>query len=186
MISELAFEKRSAVAVSRTVRTMVGFYPCSYILGIYGAPVTSECFLCRCVDIGTRAYNGGGLGRVSSARRMQARTYRRPHTRSLCRRLPSTSSFLFVQSAQSRILSSGNGPTMSSKRHAPTADPSSSKHTATPSKKKSTKRPQHKQHPTQPSSSSSAALPGVQKIKAALRQTRRLLAKDTQIGRAHV
>ncbi|KAI0752801.1 hypothetical protein C8Q80DRAFT_1097781 [Daedaleopsis nitida] len=43
---------------------------------------------------------------------------------------------------------------------------------------KNSKRPQHKKHPTTPPSQSSTALPGVQKLKAALRQTRRLLAKD--------
>ncbi|KAI0828066.1 hypothetical protein BC628DRAFT_1488178 [Trametes gibbosa] len=46
---------------------------------------------------------------------------------------------------------------------------------------KKSKRPQHKNHPSPATfapASSSSALPGVQKIKAALRQTRRLLAKD--------
>ncbi|KAI1790322.1 hypothetical protein LXA43DRAFT_891111 [Ganoderma leucocontextum] len=62
------------------------------------------------------------------------------------------------------------------------SDPSSSKHPANAPQKKSGKRPQHKKHPhPTPSSSSNSnpnAFPGVQKIKAALRQTRRLLAKD--------
>lgn len=66
---------------------------------------------------------------------------------------------------------------MDRSRKAP-ADPSSSRQPSahTPAQKKA-KRPQHKKHPA-PSSRSSSALPGVQKIKAALRQTRRLLAKD--------
>ncbi|KAI0740875.1 hypothetical protein C8Q76DRAFT_587656, partial [Earliella scabrosa] len=57
------------------------------------------------------------------------------------------------------------------------SDPSSSRQPAK-SHQKTSKRPQHKKHPT-PTPQSSNALPGVQKIKAALRQTRRLLAKDT-------
>ncbi|KAI0629524.1 hypothetical protein C8Q77DRAFT_1140736 [Trametes polyzona] len=60
------------------------------------------------------------------------------------------------------------------------SDPSSSKQASngTASQKQKSKRPQHKKHPAPPPASSNA-LPGVQKIKAALRQTRRLLAKDT-------
>ncbi|RPD68984.1 hypothetical protein L226DRAFT_540154 [Lentinus tigrinus ALCF2SS1-7] len=73
------------------------------------------------------------------------------------------------------------GPTKKSK--AVVSDPSSSKQHASQSEKnsKGRKRPQHKKHPapSTPDSSSSNVLPGVQKIKAALRQTRRLLAKDT-------
>ncbi|KAJ8461991.1 hypothetical protein ONZ51_g11186 [Trametes cubensis] len=70
---------------------------------------------------------------------------------------------------------------MGPSRKATTSDPSSSKQqqpsTSTPHKK-SSKRPQHKKHPAPPPSAPNA-LPGVQKIKAALRQTRRLLAKDS-------
>ncbi len=63
------------------------------------------------------------------------------------------------------------------------SDPSSSKQPASasqPQKNSGRKRPQHKKHPAPPTShpSSSNVVPGVQKIKAALRQTRRLLAKD--------
>ncbi|PIL33703.1 hypothetical protein GSI_04328 [Ganoderma sinense ZZ0214-1] len=70
-------------------------------------------------------------------------------------------------------------------RNTTTSDPSSSKHPASAPKKKSANRPQHKKHPHPSSASSSNAnnsnpnsVPGVQNIKAALRQTRRLLAKD--------
>ena len=62
------------------------------------------------------------------------------------------------------------------------SDPSSSTSHSQKNSKAARKRPQHKKYPHTPaadSSSSSNALPGVQKIKAALRQTRRLLAKDT-------
>ncbi|KAI0669545.1 hypothetical protein C8Q78DRAFT_185091 [Trametes maxima] len=65
---------------------------------------------------------------------------------------------------------------MAPPRKAVVSDPSSSKSSSSTPHKKS-KRPQHKKHPAPPPPSSSA-LPGVQKIKAALRQTRRLLAKD--------
>ncbi|KAH9889320.1 hypothetical protein C8Q73DRAFT_154352 [Cubamyces lactineus] len=65
---------------------------------------------------------------------------------------------------------------MGPSRKATTSDPSSSKQPSNTPHKKS-KRPQHKKHPAPPPSASNA-LPGVQKIKAALRQTRRLLAKD--------
>ncbi|KAH9846492.1 hypothetical protein C2E23DRAFT_575250 [Lenzites betulinus] len=70
-----------------------------------------------------------------------------------------------------------------SRKTAP-SDPSSSKQAmvtpGAPANVKKSKRPQHKKHPSPSASTaaSSAALPGVQKIKAALRQTRRLLAKD--------
>ncbi len=72
---------------------------------------------------------------------------------------------------------------MGPSRNTTVSEPSSSTNPASTPNKKSTKRPQHKKHPhPAPSSSSSNsnpnALPGVQKIKAALRQTRRLLAKD--------
>ncbi|KAI0327928.1 hypothetical protein GY45DRAFT_1327000 [Cubamyces sp. BRFM 1775] len=66
---------------------------------------------------------------------------------------------------------------MGPSRKATTSDPSSSKQASSTPHKKS-KRPQHKKHPAPPPSASNA-LPGVQKIKAALRQTRRLLAKDS-------
>ena len=66
---------------------------------------------------------------------------------------------------------------MGSSRTVSVSDPSSSRQPAK-SHQKASKRPQHKKHPTQTPQSSNA-LPGVQKIKAALRQTRRLLAKDT-------
>ena len=75
---------------------------------------------------------------------------------------------------------------MGPSRHTTLSDPSSSKHPASAPKKKSAKRPHHKKHPhSAPSASSSSAtsnpnaVPGVQKIKAALRQTRRLLGKDS-------
>ncbi|KAI0350628.1 hypothetical protein OH77DRAFT_1488837 [Trametes cingulata] len=65
---------------------------------------------------------------------------------------------------------------MGPSRNAALSEPSSSKQSASAPQKKS-KRPQHKKHPAPPAPTSNA-LPGVQKIKAALRQTRRLLAKD--------
>ena len=73
---------------------------------------------------------------------------------------------------------------MGPSRNTTTSDPSSSKHPANAPNKKSAKRPQHKKHHPLPSSSSTSssnpnAVPGVQKIKASLRQTRRLLAKDS-------
>ena len=73
---------------------------------------------------------------------------------------------------------------MGPSRNTTTSHPSSSKHPASAPKKKSAKRPQHKKHHPHPSSSSTSssnpnAVPGVQKIKASLRQTRRLLAKDS-------
>ncbi|KAI0365051.1 hypothetical protein BV20DRAFT_779849 [Pilatotrama ljubarskyi] len=65
---------------------------------------------------------------------------------------------------------------MGTSRRVAVSDPSSSKQSGSAPHKHS-KRPQHKKHPA-PAASASNALPGVQKIKAALRQTRRLLAKD--------
>ncbi|OSC96636.1 hypothetical protein PYCCODRAFT_1260823 [Trametes coccinea BRFM310] len=66
---------------------------------------------------------------------------------------------------------------MASSKKTAVSDPSSSKQASSTSHKKS-KRPQHKKHPSVSPASASNALPGVQKIKAAIRQTRRLLAKD--------
>ncbi|KAJ3006673.1 hypothetical protein NUW54_g3844 [Trametes sanguinea] len=66
---------------------------------------------------------------------------------------------------------------MASTKKAAVSDPSSSKQASSTSHKKP-KRPQHKKHPSVSPASVSNALPGVQKIKAAIRQTRRLLAKD--------
>ncbi len=65
---------------------------------------------------------------------------------------------------------------MAPSRKAAVSDPSSSKPSTSTPQKNHSKRHQHKKHPAPPEASS--ALPGVQKIKAALRQTRRLLAKD--------
>ncbi|EIW54208.1 uncharacterized protein TRAVEDRAFT_74419 [Trametes versicolor FP-101664 SS1] len=65
---------------------------------------------------------------------------------------------------------------MGPSRKAGVSDPSSSKPSTSTPQKNNSKRPQHKKHPAPPEASN--ALPGVQKIKAALRQTRRLLAKD--------
>ncbi|TBU37627.1 hypothetical protein BD309DRAFT_973667 [Dichomitus squalens] len=77
---------------------------------------------------------------------------------------------------------------MASTRHTPMSDPSSSKHSANASTQKPTKRQHPKKHSAHsPSTSSSpTALPGVQKIKAALRQTRRLLAKDSLAANVRV
>ncbi|KAJ3018250.1 hypothetical protein NUW54_g382 [Trametes sanguinea] len=66
---------------------------------------------------------------------------------------------------------------MASTKKATVSDPSSSKQASSTSHKKS-KRPQHKKHPSVSPASVLNTLPGVQKIKAAIRQTRRLLAKD--------
>ena len=83
------------------------------------------------------------------------------------------------------VKSSESSSSMGPSRHTTPSDPSSSKHPASAPKKNSAKRPHHKKHPhSAPSASSSAAsnpnaVPGVQKIKAALRQTRRLLGKDS-------
>ncbi|KAL1937859.1 hypothetical protein VTO73DRAFT_12752 [Trametes versicolor] len=65
---------------------------------------------------------------------------------------------------------------MGPSRKAGVSDPSSSKPSTSTPQKNNSKRPQHKKHPAPPEASN--ALPGVQKIKAALRQTRRLLTKD--------
>ncbi|CDO76748.1 hypothetical protein BN946_scf184813.g18 [Trametes cinnabarina] len=67
---------------------------------------------------------------------------------------------------------------MGSGKRTAVSDPSSSKQGSTTSHKR-LKRPQHKKHPSVSSASALNALPGVQKIKAAIRQTRRLLAKDS-------
>ncbi|KAI8971029.1 hypothetical protein BD414DRAFT_229574 [Trametes punicea] len=67
---------------------------------------------------------------------------------------------------------------MGTSKKASASDPSSSNAPSSLPNKNS-QRPQHKKHRIPPSSASApTALPGVQKIKAALRQTRRLLAKD--------
>ena len=65
---------------------------------------------------------------------------------------------------------------MGSSRNITISDPSSSSKPPPSSHQKRSKRPLHKKHPTPAADST---LPGVQKIKAALRQTRRLLSKDT-------